>query len=85
MEKYIPKEIDRATKQGFSAPDATWFKDESLDFVKYVIYDDHARLWEYMNKNVVRGLVDEHLNGTTNRRLLIWSLLNFNQLLKTWF
>lgn len=85
MEKYIPKEIDRAAKQGFSAPDATWFRDESLDFVRYVIYDDHSRLWEYMNKDVVRSLVDEHLNGITNRRLLIWSLLNFNQLLKTWF
>ncbi len=85
MEKYIPKEIDRAAKQGFSAPDATWFRDESLGFVKYVIYDDKSRLWDYMDKTVVRGLVDEHLNGVTNRRLLIWGLLNFNQLLKTWF
>ena len=50
-----------------------------------VIYDDRSRLWEYMDKNVVRSLVDEHLNGTANRRLLIWGLLNFNQLLKTWF
>ena len=85
MEKYIPKKIDRATKQGFSAPDATWFRDESLDFVKHVIYDDKSRLWEYMDKKCVRGLVDEHLKGITNRRLLIWSLLNFNQLLSTWF
>ncbi len=85
MEKYIPKEIDRAAKQGFSAPDATWFRDESIGFVKNVIYDDRSRLWEYMDKNVVRSLVDEHLNGTANRRLLIWGLLNFNQLLKTWF
>ncbi len=85
MGKYIPKEIGKAAKQGFSAPDGTWFRDESLNFVKYVIYDDHSRLWEYMNKEVVRGLVDEHLKGITNRRLLIWSLLNFNQLLKTWF
>lgn len=85
MEKYIPKEIDRAAKQGFSAPDATWFRDESIGFVKNVIYDDRSRLWEYMDKNVVRNLVDEHLSGAANRRLLIWGLLNFNQLLKTWF
>lgn len=85
MEKYIPKEIEQATKQGFSAPDATWFRDESLDFVKKIIYNNKSRLWEYMDKSVVQELVNEHLNGVTNRRLLIWSLLNFNQLLNTWF
>lgn len=85
MEKYIPKEIDQATKQGFSAPDATWFRDESLDFVQKIIYDDKSRLWEYMEKEVVQGLVDEHLQGKENRRLLIWSLLNFNELLNRWY
>lgn len=85
MSKYIPSEIDQATKQGFSAPDATWFRDESLDFVKEVIYNDSSKLWTLMDKKVVRDLVDEHLSGKVNRRLLIWSLLNFEQLLITWF
>lgn len=85
MDKYIPQEIDRADKQGFSAPDATWFRDESLDFVQEVIYDDNSRLWEFMNKGTIQGLIDEHLSGKMNRRLLVWSLLNFNQLLNTWF
>lgn len=85
MSKYIPAEIDQATKQGFSAPDATWFRDESLDFVKKIIYNDHSRIWEFMDKRVIRDLVDEHLNGKVNRRLLIWSLLNFNQLINTWY
>lgn len=85
MSKYIPAEIEKANKQGFSAPDATWFRDESLDFVQKIIYDDKSRLWEYMDKKVVRNLVDEHISGKENRRLLIWSLLNFNQLVNTWF
>lgn len=85
MNKYIPKEIEQATKQGFSAPDATWFRDESLNFVREIIYDDKSKMWEYMDKRVVQCLVNEHLEGKTNRRLLIWSLLNFNQLLQTWF
>ena len=85
MDKYIPKTIDRADKQGFSAPDATWFRDESLDFVRNIIYDNDSRLWEFMDKVTVQNLVDEHIDGKTNRRLLVWSLLNFNQLLKTWF
>ncbi len=85
MDKYIPQTINRADKQGFSAPDATWFKDESLDFVTRIIYNDKARIWDYLSKETVQNLVNEHLEGKTNRRLLIWSLLNFEQLLNTWF
>ena len=32
-----------------------------------------------MDKKVVESLVQEHLTGTENRRLLIWSLLNVEQ------
>ncbi|MDB9718082.1 asparagine synthase (glutamine-hydrolyzing), partial [Candidatus Pelagibacter sp.] len=34
MTKNIPNEIIRAKKQGFSSPDASWFKGESIEFVK---------------------------------------------------
>ena len=34
MSKHIPKEIVNAPKKGFSSPDASWFKGESIDFVK---------------------------------------------------
>jgi len=85
MDKYIPKEIDRADKQGFSAPDATWFREEALDYVKRVIYKNNSRIWGLMDRQTVQELVNEHLSGKVNRRLLIWSLLNFEQLLNTWF
>lgn len=85
MEKYIPESIDRADKQGFSAPDATWFRGECRDLVDSVVYNDGARIWELLDPKTVRSLVNEHMDGTANRRLLIWSLLNFDQLLNTWF
>ena len=34
MSKYVPKDIHNAPKQGFSSPDASWFKGESIDFVE---------------------------------------------------
>ncbi|HMK38895.1 MAG TPA: asparagine synthase (glutamine-hydrolyzing), partial [Bacteroidota bacterium] len=33
MSRYIPAEVADAEKQGFSAPDASWFKGESMDYV----------------------------------------------------
>lgn len=85
MEQYIPEEIDRADKQGFSAPDATWFRNECRGFVESVIYNNESRLWAYINPAPIRRLVDEHINGTSNRRLLIWSLLYFEQMLEMWY
>ena len=34
MKKYIPEEITEAKKQGFSSPDASWFKGESIEYFK---------------------------------------------------
>jgi len=76
MEKYIPAEVTQAEKQGFSAPDASWFKGESINYVRRLLYDKKARIYEILDEGPVRKLVDEHLQGKQNRRLFVWSLLN---------
>jgi asparagine synthase (glutamine-hydrolysing) len=76
MARYIPQEIAYAKKQGFSAPDASWFKGESIDYVRREILEGRGRLYDYLDREAVRGLVNEHLEGRQNRRLLIWSLLS---------
>jgi len=79
MRRYVPPEIVEREKQGFSAPDASWFKGESIDYVRDRIYNDKARVFEYLDRDSVHSLVNEHLDGEQNRRLLIWSLLNVEQ------
>lgn len=76
MARYIPEDVIRAEKQGFSSPDASWFKGESMAFVRRTLLDGNARIYDVLDRETVRGLVGEHLRGDTNRRLLIWSLLN---------
>ena len=82
MKQYIPDEILNAKKQGFSSPDASWFKGESIDFVKSIIKNPKARIYEVLDNKTINNLVDEHLEGKNNRRLLIWSLLNVNNWLE---
>ena len=79
MRRYIPDEIANAEKQGFSAPDASWFKGESIEFVKRKLIHGNARVYDWLDKKSVQGLVNEHLNGEQNRRLLVWSLLNVEE------
>lgn len=81
MARYIPTEITNAEKQGFSSPDASWFKGESIEFVKRRLLDPRAAIYEVLDYNAVSGLIGEHFDGHRNRRLLIWSLLNVEQVL----
>lgn len=78
MRRYIPDDIAKAEKQGFSAPDASWFKGESIDFVKAKVFDSRRQLYSYLDYDSVTTLVSDHLEGHQNRRLLIWSLLSFD-------
>ncbi len=77
MERYVPPEVAQRAKRGFSGPDASWFRGQSIDYVKRTLYSSDARLYEYLDRQTVTALIDEHLEGHVNRRLLIWSLLNF--------
>ena len=82
MNGFIPEDVATAEKQGFSAPDASWFKGDSIDFVKRTLMNGHARIYDYLDKQAVQDLVGEHLSGDRNRRLLIWSLLNVEEVLR---
>ena len=73
--RYVGAEVMEREKQGFSAPDASWFRGESIDYVRDRLLDRSARIYDWMDYGTVTGLIQEHLSGRRNRRLLIWSLL----------
>jgi len=76
MQRYIPASVTDAIKQGFSAPDGSWFKGESIDYVRRVLLNKRACLYEYFDRTAIAALIEDHLSGRQNRRLLIWSLLS---------
>lgn len=76
MERYIPKEVINREKQGFSAPDASWFQGESIEYVRSILFNDNAKIYNFLDAHAVRTYVNEHFTGKENRRLLIWSLLS---------
>lgn len=85
MKDFIPDQILQAEKQGFSAPDASWFKGESINYIKNVVYDSKSPLYQYLDQQTVQSLAELHFSGQENKRLLIWSLISFNEFLKEYF
>ena len=47
ISKYMPKYINQAVKQGFSSPDQSWFKGESIDFVKEKLFNNDSEIYKY--------------------------------------
>jgi len=82
MEKYVPQDIADGVKKGFSAPDASWFRGDSIDYVKRSLMGRDARLYEFLDREHIQGMIGDHLEGRENRRLLIWSLLTLEEWLK---
>ena len=80
MERYVTHDIAHRVKQGFSSPDGSWFKGESLQYVREKLLEGNPLLYNFLDRKIITEFVHEHLAGRENRRLLIWSLLY----LETW-
>ena len=77
MGRYVPNDIADQVKQGFSGPDGSWFRGESIDYIERELLRGDAALYEFLNADSVRPLIRDHIEGRENRRLLLWSLMSF--------
>lgn len=82
MEAYSPPEITSAEKQGFSAPDASWFRNDVRDYVERMVLTDGALIHSLINVDAIRAITRQHFDGQKNNRLMIWSILNIEQSLQ---
>ena len=85
FKKQLNDKVLQNDKQGFSSPDASWFRGESLKYVKNVVENDYKKYKDLINVNFLKKKVLEHLSGKNNYRLFIWSILYINEFLKCYF
>ena len=77
MSDFIPEEIINRKKQGFSAPDESWYRGKNADYVKELLLSDNTVSTNYINKDYIVKIIQEHNFHGRNHRLLIWSFINF--------
>jgi len=77
MMNTLPDNIINRKKQGFSAPDESWYRGENAAYVKELLLSENTAMSEFINPEYVKKIVNEHINDHINHRLLIWSFLNF--------
>ncbi len=77
MMNFMPEKIINRKKQGFSAPDESWYRGENAAYIKELLLDKKTVSSEFINPDYVKTIVNEHINEHVNHRLLIWSFMNF--------
>jgi asparagine synthase (glutamine-hydrolysing) len=77
MGTLLPSNIVNRPKQGFSAPDESWYRGEGIAYVKKILHDKKAVYRDFILPDTVDRILNEHCELHINHRLLIWSLLCF--------
>ncbi|MBU0695733.1 MAG: asparagine synthase C-terminal domain-containing protein, partial [Bacteroidetes bacterium] len=77
MRGVIPESVLRANKQGFSSPDESWYRYRTTGYIREVLLSERSKERGYFQPEYVEKVIDEHVQGKVNHRLLIWSFLCF--------
>lgn len=77
MSGFIPETIINRKKQGFSAPDESWYRGENAAYIRELLLNKKTASSEFISGDYIRKIVKEHTEDHVNHRLLIWSFMNF--------
>ena len=82
MGRLVPEEIYKRDKQGFSAPDGSWFRHQSYDFIAEKLLHSKRRLHDVIDINEIRAVVEGHKAGTrSDGRHKIWAFLHLGEVM----
>ncbi|MCL5773150.1 MAG: asparagine synthase C-terminal domain-containing protein, partial [Firmicutes bacterium] len=73
----LPDNLAMQRKQGFSPPEGSWYRGETMDYIRKILLTGRARKRGFFNYSYIERIIREHLSGKVNNRLIIWSLLCF--------
>lgn len=77
MMGFMPEKIINRKKQGFSAPDESWYRGENAEYIKELLLNKKTISSDYINQDYIHKIVNEHINERVNHRLLLWSFMSF--------
>ncbi|SMC79041.1 asparagine synthase (glutamine-hydrolyzing) [Pedobacter nyackensis] len=77
MMDFLPERIINRKKQGFSAPDESWYRGENAQYIKDLLLSKKTVSSEFIDPAYVEHIIHEHMDKRINHRLLIWSFMNF--------
>jgi asparagine synthase (glutamine-hydrolysing) len=76
MTGILPDFVLDRKKQGFTPPEQSWYRGQTMGYIRELLLSPRADRGIF-NPKYVQRVIDQHVSGQVNHRLLIWSLLCF--------
>lgn len=77
MEGIVPSEPLHRRKRGFAVPVSRWLRAELRGFLSEHLVPSHAARQGLLRQEMLKGLVDEHVEGRADHAQQLWTLLAF--------
>ncbi|WP_081413506.1 asparagine synthase (glutamine-hydrolyzing) [Aneurinibacillus terranovensis] len=75
MKEFLPADVQSRKKLGFPVPTRVWLRAEWYEWARDLI--DSAAVDRYLNKDVVRSMLEDHRDGKADYSRKLWTLLIF--------
>jgi len=72
---FLPDVLTDKRKQGFSPPDRSWYQGRNLEYVREILLDRMTLSRGILEPGFIESTINAHADGSSDHRLLIWSLL----------
>jgi asparagine synthase (glutamine-hydrolysing) len=81
----LPPSLHRRPKWGFEMPIGAWLRKELKFLIDEYLSEDRIRKQAFFNYEIVKGLINHHMNGRQDTSWHLWNLIVFQHWYKTYF
>ncbi len=83
--RYVPKKLFERPKTGFGVPLEAWLRGPLRDWAEDLLAAEPMRSEGYLDPDPIRRRWEEHCSGTRNWQASLWTVLMFQQWLRSRF
>ena len=84
-EGYLPEHIINRPKKGFGIPVHIWLRTKLRKELEFLLSGKIIRKQGLFDSNYVNQLVNEHMSGKVDHRMVLWNLFVFEKWYEKWF
>ncbi len=82
--KFLPKEIIKRKKRGFAVNVVDdWFRNSITGKIDDTLLNSNSLMYNYLRQQIIKKLVNEHISGKSDNYKILFSLVVFEEWLRT--